>query len=76
LITFAFFFVAPPLPPKTKLAITLQMSRELMKCVDQHKRHNSFNITSLIARKTELAIAMEETQTVKAFGNKGVKNNQ
>ena len=56
--------------------MTLQKSREFTTCVDQHNRHNSFNITSLIAKKTELAIAIDETVRVRAFGNTGIKNNQ
>jgi hypothetical protein len=40
-----------------------------MAWVDQHKIHNSPNKRSLIARKTELAIAMVETKIVILFGN-------
>jgi hypothetical protein len=63
-------------PPRTKFAMTLQKIRELIACVDQHKIHNSFNITSLMAKKTELAMAIDETITVKTFGSVGIKNNQ
>lgn len=56
--------------------MTLQKIRELIACVDQHKIHNSFNITSLMAKKTELAMAIDETITVKTFGSVGIKNNQ
>lgn len=77
LMTFSFFFVARPLfPPKIKFATTLENSRELMTCVDQHKRHNSFSMTSLIAKNTELAIAIEEIQTVNVLGNNGPRNSQ
>ncbi len=70
LITFSFFLGA------LKLATTLQISRVLMAWVDQHKTHNSPRITSWIARKTELNIAMEEAKTVKGVGKDFAKNNQ
>jgi hypothetical protein len=47
-----------------------------MTWVDQHKMHNSPNKTSLIARNTELAIAMEEIKIVIGLGNDFAKNNQ
>mmetsp|Transcript_6962 Transcript_6962/g.14340 ORF Transcript_6962/g.14340 Transcript_6962/m.14340 type:complete len:135 (-) Transcript_6962:403-807(-) len=70
LITFSFFLGAP------KLANTLQISRVLMAWVDQHKTHNSPRITSWIARKMELNIAMEEAKTVNGVGKNLAKNNQ
>jgi hypothetical protein len=79
LIDFIFFLLLLLLllfPPNTKFAMTLQKSRELITCVDQHKIHNSFNITSLMAKKTELAMAIDETIIVKTFGSVGIKNNQ
>jgi hypothetical protein len=56
--------------------MTLQKIRELIACVDQHKIHNSFNMTSLMAKNTELAMAIEETIIVRTFGSVGIKNNQ
>jgi hypothetical protein len=47
-----------------------------MAWVDQHKMHNSPNKRSLIARNTELAIAMEEIKIVILFGNDFANNNQ
>ena len=74
LIIFSFFFGVPP--PSTKFAVTHQRSRKLMAWVVQHKTHNSPNITSWIARKTEVAIAMEDKKTMTESGNEDAKNNQ
>ena len=47
-----------------------------MTWVDQHKTHNSPNISSLMARNAELAIASEEAKMVIGLGNDLLKNNQ
>ena len=77
LMTFFFVLVAAALPPpRIRLATTHQNNRELMTWVDQHKTHNSPSTTSLIAKKTELAMAMVEAKMVNCFGIDLARNNQ
>ena len=63
-------------PLATNFEKALHHNRALMAWVDQHKIHNSFKITSRVAKNTEEDMAAVEARKVSCFGSMGINNNQ